>query len=388
MNVTISRHLEQLCLLSTKPLAIWFLSQLVGHIQFLTLHHHGGGLPSCIVAFAVTKRSVLNCDKNRAIFFTTDRGFLVPTLVAATQVLNQPDVRAIADIFVFLVGFSEPEANEIRREFRDQPIIFQTSSPSRYSMPDEAVFRKTHVPPSALARLTVGRNIPEHYKHLTYFDGDIQIVGSILDLIRFDVPEGLILGATDRPYVKIPENDASARTTRDYLKCIGIKDPRDYFNSGVLSATRDTWISLSDKALQYFLQHSDRCRFHDQSALNAISVGHRLALSPRYNYVSTYAECEAEDMISPAVIHFTGAQKPWFADSRPWRGRFKESYAAILQAHPMLRDFPFMPDAEHMERTDRDGERAWKLLRLITPWRVPLRRRRIRRYLRETQFAV
>ncbi len=40
----------------------------------------------------------------RLVFFTTDAGYLIPTLVAALQVEEQACVGRLADVAIFLIG--------------------------------------------------------------------------------------------------------------------------------------------------------------------------------------------------------------------------------------------------------------------------------------------
>jgi len=326
--------------------------------------------------------------KDRAIFFTADRRFIVPTLVAAKQIHRQADVMTLTDILIFLVDFNDHDLTLIQRNFAHTGLIFIPTSSSRYTLPENASYRLTHVPASALARLTVGPDIPEQYKHLIYMDGDIQIVGSLLDLVTCDVPDNRLLAAADRPYVKIREKDKTAAETRHYLSEINVRTPEHYFNSGIMACTRSTWLDISQAALEYFFSHSEKCRFHDQSALNAVTQDRYLAMSPKYNCVSTYTESGMTSAVKPAIIHFTGAQKPWFAKSRPFKGRFIKTYKDFLATYPDLKAFPFIPSDEHSKDVDHHADRSWKLLRLVTPWRIPLRKYRMRRYLRKTRFMV
>ncbi|GBQ36245.1 hypothetical protein HLH34_06470 [Gluconacetobacter azotocaptans] len=324
--------------------------------------------------------------KERAIVFTSDRGFIVPTLVAAAQIMAQKEVIDIADILIFLVDIDNHESSLIKMAFPDDDIKFINMNSKNYMFGKDVHFSPTHVPPSALARLVTGNDIPENYSNLLYLDGDIQIVGPIIDLVLFDVPEGKILAAADRSYIKAPELTNTARRMRDYLNGIGIRDRTRYFNSGVMACTRLTWIDVGQEAFDYFLNHSKKCRYHDQSALNAVCMPRQIPLDPKYNYMSTYAECESHGMITPCIIHFNGAEKPWFAKSRPWKGFFIDVYEKFLKQHPELEIFPLFPEKSHSEAVDLRAERNWKKLRMVTPWRLYTRRRRIRRYVNQTRL--
>lgn len=324
--------------------------------------------------------------KNRAIFFTTDYGFLIPTLVSAQQILQQEDVENIADILIYLVDYQNEEYEKICREF--PKIRFFMISSSQYELPLGATFNVTHVPKSTLARLVVASDFPEQYDHLVYIDGDTQITGSIFPLVKHDVAIGSILASCDRPYIIWHENRKIVKNMRIYLSGLGIYNPEDYFNAGVIAATRSTWASLGANALKYFVDNSADCLYHDQSAINAISLGRREVLSPKYNFVSSYADMGAADYLEPSIIHFTGGSKPWFSNAAPWYGRFKHHYEGLLSERPWLRRYwKVKPWAERLE-SDLRASLAILVVRVIMPWIAIKRRRQIKRYLRETRFAV
>jgi len=322
--------------------------------------------------------------KDRLIFFSTDRGFLVPTIVAAEQITRQADVMAIADVMVMLIDVSKEQVAELQAAF---PMIgFRHISKDGFELPDGAVFNETHVPKASLARLSSSNYIDEAYNHVIYIDGDVQIVGSILPLVKHNVEEGCVLAAPDAAELWWPEAGGSATGERNYIKGLGISDPRLYFNGGILAANRETWASFGVRALQFMRSKSAICRYHDQSAMNAITPRvKREFLSPRYNFNRWYGLLGLRKAMKPAIIHFTGAQKPW-ADKYPsYDGEFKDAYISLVDKHPVL--------APHWEATSgRSGPSLDAPPRLglgwALPWRVPLRRRRALRSFRRTNYAV
>ena len=321
----------------------------------------------------------LGREKTRAVFFTTDRGYLVPTIVGALQVMSQPDTMAIADVLIVLVDFSDAESDDIAGTFEALPCGFLRLPKSSYALPEGAVYNNTHVPQSTLARLAAGPFIPERYEHLVYLDGDIQIAGSILPLVSHDVPPGRILAGNDHAYLNCCEIGNNGVMFRNYLKKLGISDPRDYFNAGVLAARRTTWIAIASDALAYIQQNSSSCIYHDQSALNAVSVGRREVLHPSYNFISWYKDLKAEEIFAPVVIHFTGGSKPWQPVGASWGGQFLKDYKAVVERFPLL--------SRYSASSRAVGPPGKTLAQRIMFWRPAFRRRRIRSYLRSTKFV-
>ncbi|MGO4389213.1 glycosyltransferase family 8 protein [Microvirga sp. 2YAF29] len=323
--------------------------------------------------------------KDRLVVFTTDRDFVVPTIAAALQIASQERVSAVADLLVYLIGVTIDESRALHRCFGEY-ITFERMEAEHFLPPKGTVFNQTHVSEATLARLVLGDLLPEQYEHIIYLDGDIYINGDISPLIMHTVEKGRILAACDGVWLLDGESSQRWRETRTYLDDLGIADPRDYFNAGVLAFRRSSWKMFSSKAMQYYLGRSVNCRFHDQSALNAVCIGSRDILSPAYNFTSLYANLDRADAYDVRIIHFTGGMKPWFYDGPPWNGRFLNVYQDVLDRYPTLRAF----HREAGSSTRKAMQRAyWKHVRnsLLMPWRIPVQRRKLERYLHETRFA-
>jgi lipopolysaccharide biosynthesis glycosyltransferase len=322
--------------------------------------------------------------KDRLIFFSTDPGFLVPAIVAAEQITRQPDVMAIADVMIMLIDVPNEQGAELQSAFPN--IIFRHISKDGFDLPDGAVFNETHVPKASLARLSSSAYIDDHYKHVVYIDGDVQVIGSILPLVSHNVREGYVLAGPDAAELWWPEAGGSATGERNYIRGLGLEDPRLYFNGGILAATRTTWASFGAEALQFMRDRSTICRYHDQSAMNAItSESKREFLSPRYNFNRWYGLLGLRDAMTPAIIHFTGAQKPW-ADKYPsYNGEFKDAYVRIVAEHPVLTSYWNRTSGRSGPSLDQPPRLGlgWAL-----PWRVPLRRRRALKSFHRTNYAV
>ena len=280
--------------------------------------------------------------KDRVVLFVSDRGFIVPTLVAARQVLAQASVMQHSDILVALVGFEASEHARLSQAFPTNELRFVPLATEMLAAPPET-FQATHVNLTSVARLLTPTLIPPEYEHILYLDGDIQVIGDLTPLVAYDVPQGRLLAANDRlsfSRFKFGELGSFWRDTRQYMRDLGIQDEHEYFNSGVLAARRDTWAELCDKAVTFFEANPALCRFHDQSALNAVCQGRREIMSPRYNFASGMAELVSYKEAKPSIVHFTGAKKPWlFNDASPWGGDFSHAYHDLLAALPFLEEY-------------------------------------------------
>lgn len=324
---------------------------------------------------------------SRLVFFTSDRGFLLPTIAAARQIVLQERLRDIVDVLVFLVDFSDDETCELRQAFADTGIYFENVSSAEFLPPAGSVFHQTHVPPSTLARLVVADRIPEQYEHIVYLDGDIRIVGDISPLLSHNVQDGRILSACDAMWLYEGDHGRYWHRSKAYLTGIGISNPRDYFNAGVLAFRRRTWIEIAKDAKDFFFTNSQKCRYHDQSALNAVCRGRREVLSPAFNFINNYAELGRLGKQSYRILHFTGAAKPWFYAGPPWNGQFLQYYHDAIVESPILSRFTSDQPSSKLLEIDREV-RVRRRKAALTPWVNLRRRRRFDEYCQETQFAL
>jgi lipopolysaccharide biosynthesis glycosyltransferase len=280
--------------------------------------------------------------KSKLVVFVTDRGFLVPSLVAATQLVEFGQLGQ-ADIVIYTIDLDDGVLAYLKKKYENR-IRFEALA-TRSFMPSETVnFFANHVPKAALARLALHGVIDKRYQDVVYLDGDIQIVRPLTALLGYSVPEGKILAGRGSAWLDKYAPDSNV-TPDGYLESLGGVAPEDYFNSGVLAFRRSTWETEAPRALAFFMEHSAACIRHDQSALNAVFLGRVLHFAPAYNFHRAYSRLFLQDVYSPALIHFTGSDKPWNSQALPWSGQFNGKYRNFMQAHPELAGY--LPLCEH-----------------------------------------
>jgi lipopolysaccharide biosynthesis glycosyltransferase len=319
-----------------------------------------------------------------AVCYVTDEGFLLPTLISALAVSSQLCGRS-ADVFIVLAGVRVDAKLHALAE--RVGISFIPLDPSRAATAASAYWSKTHVPPTALGRFYLGELIPQRYARILYLDGDTLPCADIGALVSYSPPAGCVAAAEDISYFRSTDEDAFAQGLREYFRSNGIDVTRDgYFNSGVLAAERHTWSTLSEESLRYFVDHPRRCRFHDQSAMNAIVAGRRIRLSPRWNYLTYYRLVGLHREISPCLFHFAGGEKPWRGWLYPWLDMSRRYQRAVidLDLHALPRN-KFSPS----EQLRVSATALGRHLALHTNYRTRLRRyRRLLRGLLESADTV
>jgi lipopolysaccharide biosynthesis glycosyltransferase len=319
----------------------------------------------------------------------TDSGYLVPSLLAAKQLVDR-HIYQIADIIIYTVDVDEKLINQLSNCPANSHIKFEPLT-SRHFVPAEGiVVLKSHIPVTALAILCLHEVVPAKYENIVYLDGDLQIVDDISQLVRFRVPEQKILAGRSSAWLSMLDKYDNIISEK-YLEELGGVTPEGYFNSGVLAFRRETWISAAPKALAFFFEKSASCILYDQSALNAIFKDNVLYLPPKYNFHHVYSELYVQNRYSPAIVHFSGPKKPWLYFGPPWGKRFHRSYVGLLREQPWLNGYLQVVTEKFGSR--RIAKFTWSLLReakRLIKDRSIIRRRREKffTYVREAEFPV
>lgn len=177
-----------------------------------------------------------------------------------------------------------------------------------------------HFTRAILFRLGLPHLAPADCRRVIYLDADIIVTDDIRKLWSIDLG-GAALGAVEDAYV-----DPVAFAARWGVA----QRPARYFNSGVLlvdleQVRRD---GLFDAALRFVAEHGDKLTLTDQDALNFAFAGRWHALSVVWNVQrhmtipSLFSEVAPHNMLgakAPAIVHYTGPEKPWLPGVyHPW----------------------------------------------------------------------
>lgn len=265
----------------------------------------------------------------RVITFVSDRGYIGQALIAASQIAAQPEVVAIADIIIYLIDIPKDEQAEIQAALGTSRFNFMFLDSSRFITESADRLPDLHCPRSTLGRLAVEAEIPAQYDTVIYMDGDTQIVGPIAPLISYDCKSGIMLASIDR----VDHGGAYANPPA-YLKGISVAKTTDYFNAGVMMAPRAAWKQFTSEALRFLAANPERCKHHDQSALNAVVGSQRERLQPAYNFTTWFRQADRSHLITPRIVHFTGPIKPWNTTKGPWGPEFRQVYVDFLKKFP------------------------------------------------------
>lgn len=314
---------------------------------------------------------------DRAVCYVADMNFMLPTLVSAMQVRRSVPAHK-ARIYVVAIAADDAQLDAVRRFVKPFAIEMIRVDASIFAGIDWARANKTHVPLAALGRLFLAALLPDSCRHIVYLDGDTWMKDSPAALIDAAIPEGRIAAAEDRVYFCRRESAAFGRFVRDYFRGLAIDGDKGYFNSGVLAASRATWASLAADALQFFKDNVERCKFHDQSALNAVADGRRVRLSPAWNFQTTFRYLNIERDLRPKIYHFAEGGKPWTGPVEPWADLFPLYEQEISGFAPLALPIRRLSETE-LHAANGHARRMRYKLRFVYPWRRWARRQAAQR---------
>jgi lipopolysaccharide biosynthesis glycosyltransferase len=252
------------------------------------------------------------------VFYTTDLGFAVPTLISVRSLRKWSDV----DIHIITLGFSDEQHDAYLK--LSEPLKVSVHRMDKYWTDafDRPEFNATHVPPSALARFYIPEFIRSEeidQSDVLYVDGDTWFSDDPRELLDWPAPVKGLMAAEDQSFFYRNDVGETGSRVREYFSKIGIDQNGGYFNSGVLKFRAGTWRDIAADCLDFLERNLAICDYHDQSALNAVVGKSRVRLSPRWNFQTPYWAWRAQELVEPGILHFVGGGKPWMGKLDPWR---------------------------------------------------------------------
>jgi lipopolysaccharide biosynthesis glycosyltransferase len=297
-----------------------------------------------------------------AVCYVSDLNFLLPTIISAAGLRQFVDKEKAA-VFIFAADIEESRIQELQRFLAPYSINIISMDSKVYSSYDAAKFNQTHVSPATLGRFFMEGLLPGSYKRIVYIDGDTWMKRDPSELIDAVVPEGKFAAADDMMRFRSNNITAHGKSVRDYFKGLKLDKKNGYLNGGVLAASRATWRQISEEAFTFFLANTALCKFHDQSAMNAVIGDRRLRLSQKWNFQTPFCYLDIEKQLEPAIYHFTQFPKPWMGESDPW----KEIYAPYMAKVGLFKDLKLLLkllDDDAIESHNRAAEKKYRILKI------------------------
>ena len=263
------------------------------------------------------------------ICYSTDEGYLFPTLLSALQARAQSSEEQ-AGVCILGVDLDEAVRTLFGRICDQEGILLICVGRDRI-----------HGLKTTFGRLFLDELLPPEFERILYIDGDTQIRAPLDELLGAELQPMRVMGTSDPIAFIAAEGRASGARLRVYMDGLGFQphDYGDYFNAGVLYAGRADWARASADALEFFRTKRGACHFLDQSALNAVSRQQHLPMSLRWNFPSFLMNCGLEQVVQPVIYHFMSNPRPWNGTFPPWTYEFVEPYDVLGERYPQMLRF-------------------------------------------------
>lgn len=258
-----------------------------------------------------------------AICYVSDLSFLLPSLISAVEVRKYVSAEK-ADIFIFTVDVDAETITRVNMASKQFGISVVSIGDHVFAKIDKQRLSKTQTPLGTFGRFFMEELLPAHCRRLVYLDGDVICASDPSALVDTVVPEGRFAAAEDTIMFRQQFRYGwTAKDIKHYFAQLNLDPSNGYFNAGVFAVSRDTWKTISAEAFKFFVEHTDKCRHFDQSALNAVVGSRRLRLSSKWNFQKQLCIWGADRYTTPIILHFNRFPKPWMGAVNPW-----ESYYA------------------------------------------------------------
>jgi lipopolysaccharide biosynthesis glycosyltransferase len=172
------------------------------------------------------------------------------------------------------------------------------------------------------ARLFISDYFPNLSRCL-YLDTDLIVFSDVKELYYTDLA-GNITGCI-RDGAILYETDSTAMHVDRFRDKLGLKNPRMYFNAGVILIDLEAWRHhhIGERAVQISAEMYDVLDCLDQDILNIALEDHWLDLDVKWNA----SKFGAPDNFDDGILHLMGRVKPWHSD---YQDRFSEQFFEVL----------------------------------------------------------
>jgi lipopolysaccharide biosynthesis glycosyltransferase len=174
------------------------------------------------------------------------------------------------------------------------------------------------------AKLILGNIVPKEWERMIFLDGDLVVKGNLMEVWEKPMNGNIIQAVRD---YRVPTLSYRHSLRETYADSLEIDTDHPYFNMGVmlidLTAWREEEVGL--KSMRFLQEYAQFIEYPTQDATNPFLIGRVGELSPKWNVqVSTlpyygYPDHETSENREKqkrlhreaAILHFTGASKPW-----------------------------------------------------------------------------
>ena len=265
-----------------------------------------------------------NTDVNKIpIAMATDNNYIYPTIVAMTSILENKKESTYLDFHIMISG---QVSKENRDRLKKLSSLYKGCSVELINLKDKfsnAYAGVGNFQGAAYYRLLLP-SILNGYDKILYLDVDIVVRKDLWEMYSIDLKDEYVGAVKDIGH--------QMYGGRDYAHKLGIKNLKQYINSGILVMNlRKMRKDNMEKKFSDFIPKlkSRGLLYPDQDVLNATCYNKIKFISPEYNTMQnlTYikdargiysAQEWKKACVDPAIVHYTSPAKPW----KGCKGRF------------------------------------------------------------------
>jgi lipopolysaccharide biosynthesis glycosyltransferase len=255
-----------------------------------------------------------------ALVLASDENYARALAVAVHSALEHWTPAAAPEIYILDNGIGDASRARLDKvaQAHAAALRWRRVPPARLSHLESALPHASdpdsahHVTTTTWSRLLVPELLPADVGRAVYLDNDVLVRRDLSPLFELDLDGALLAAVADFAMASMPHP-------------LWGDSARPYFNSGVLVMDVDLWRHdrFADRVMAHAATQPRAFPFADQDALNAMTRDW-YELSPEWNVQDGYlwrpalAESLARRRTAlfegAAVVHFTGASKPWHSD--------------------------------------------------------------------------
>lgn len=245
------------------------------------------------------------------VTFCVDRGFTLPLAVALAS-LDAASAGEPTNVFVFHPGLVEASITKIQSRLKHLTV--------QWIRVDEAAVAGAHfstfLSAASLYRLLIGELLPADMERVIYVDADTVVLDSLAGLYAQDLGDKLVGAVRDAgsPWA------AGAREVP--WRELGLDADGPYLNSGVMLVDLNRWREADVGNQTLSVLRKIKPVWGDQDGLNAVLKDSWVEVSRRWNLQTddvresslawaVWRQDVEASVADPAIIHYTGLEKPW-----------------------------------------------------------------------------
>lgn len=278
-------------------------------------YHDELGLPS----LGYDKRPII------PVVFASDNNYvpmLTTTVYSALRNSSQDYRYDVIVLHCDIDGSNQATVRDFFSQFDNVTIRFCDVSPivDQY----ELSTNNPHISVETYYRFLIQKLLP-YYNKVLYLDSDLIVEGDIAELYSIDLGDNLLAAVRDIDFLG-NVNMKNGDRLKYAKKVLGMKNPHDYFQAGVLLLNTEEMRRLHSIEEWLEFASDDRFIYNDQDVLNAHCEGRVTWLDYDWNVmidcgnrianVFSFAPHEVFDAFNDSrgherIVHYAGFEKPW-----------------------------------------------------------------------------